>query len=414
MGNTLLNEAAIAKMALKEFKNALSFTKGTDRQYDKEFRARKIGDTINVDKPQRYEVTDGAVLSVQDVEQETVPVVLDKRKHVGFQFSTQEATLNVRKFEELILKPAVTRLANQVDYDGLNRFQGVFNSVGTPGTQPNSEDTAYALAADARQKLMEFSAPKDDLKHVCLNPASENAIVKGLKGLFNSQPRVTEQYESGEMGKALGFSWRMDQNVNTHTTGSFGDGLDLNETVSANGVSALDVDGGTTGAGNVTGYLKKGDVITFAGVNAVNPITKQDTGELMQFVVTEDVTIDNAGAGEINISPAIYISGPKQNVASAPEDGDAISLFGAADNTYGSKSSPANLAYHKNAFTLACADLKIPQGVHQAYMARDPESGLGMRYICFYDGVNDILAHRLDVLYGWKEMYPEWACRMHG
>lgn len=411
MSNVLLNESAIAKMALKEFKNQLVFAKGVDRQYDKEFKARKIGDTINVDKPNRFEVTDGAVLNVQDVQQESVAVQLDKRKHVAFQFSTQEATLNVRKFEELTLRPAVTRLANQVDFDGLGRYKFIHNSVGTPGTQPATEALAFGLASSARQKLMEFSCPKDDMKYVCLNPASESAMVSGLRGLFNSQPQIQKQYEMGEMGKALGFSWKGDQNVNVHTTGNVAGTPLIDTTVTANGTATLHLDGIT---GTIAKVYSEGDVIEIADVYAVNPITKQSTGSLMQFRVTADTGTSSSGEiAALPIAPAIYLTGPLQNVNRAPTDEDAVTLFGHA-TSYATKTSPSNLAYHKNAFTLACADLIIPKGVHQAYMARDPESGIGVRFVTFYDGVNDVLASRLDILYGWKEMYPEWACRIQG
>lgn len=416
MSQVLINASMIAKEALMEFKNQLTFTRGVNRQYDSEFAksGAKIGNTINIRKPQRYDVTDGAVLNVQDIENETIPLVLNKRKHVAFQFSTQELTLNVEKFNELYLRPAVTRLANQVDFDGLALFEHVYNSVGTPGTQPADQATALALALSAGQKMKEFSCPVDDLRYVCLNPASEAAMVKGLAGLYNSQKEVSKQYEKGVMGEALGFKWKMDQNVNVHTTGSFADGADVATTVTQNGTTQIAFDGGTAGSGNVAGYLKKGDVISFAGVYAVNPITKQSTGSLMQFVVTEDVTCDNAGAGTIKISPAIYLSGPKKNVSKAPEDGDTIYLFGKDDNSYAGKSTPANLAYHRDAFVLGCADLEMPQGVHAAARATDRESGLSIRFVSFYDGVNDIIASRLDILYGWQVLYPEWACRIHG
>jgi hypothetical protein len=43
-------------------------------------------------------------------------------------------------------------------------------------------------------------------------------------------------------------------------------------------------------------YLKKGDVFTIANVFAVNPQTRESTGSLQQFVVTEDVTAASASS----------------------------------------------------------------------------------------------------------------------
>lgn len=413
MSNALLNASAIAKEALREFKNQLTFTKGINRQYDSEFAksGAKIGNTINIRKPQRYEVTDGAVLNVQNIQNDSVALVLDKRKHVAFQFSTQELTLNVEKFNELYLKPAVTRLANQVDFDGLGLYKSVYNSVGTPGTQPATQAEALALALGAGQKLKEFSCPSDDMITACLNPASEAALVKGLAGLTESSKQIGKQYEKGKMFDALGMSWKMDQNVNVHTTGNVAGAPAIDTTISANGTATFHLDGLT---GEIAKVFSKGDVITVEDVYAVNPITKQSTGSLMQFVVTADTGTSTSGEiAELPISPAVYLSGPKQNVSAAPTDGKSVKLFGHA-TSYAAKSTPANLVYHKDAFVLGCADLEMPQGVHMASRASDPDSGLSIRFVSFYDGVNDVIASRLDILYGWKEMYPEWACRIHG
>lgn len=39
----------------------------------------------------------------------------------------------------------------------------------------------------------------------------------------------------------------------------------------------------------LSGALTKGDILTIQGVFAVNPITREETGHLMQFVVLDDV-----------------------------------------------------------------------------------------------------------------------------
>lgn len=417
MSNVLLNSSMIAKTALKELKNQLGFTKGVNRQYDSEFakKGAKIGNTINIRKPQMYSVTDGAIVDIQAIENDTVSLVLDKRKHVAFEASMQELTLNIEKLNELNIRPAITRLANQIDFDGLGMAKNnIYNFVGTPGAQPADQATALGVGFSLGQSLDEFCAPMDGQRSVCLNPASQSAMLKGLAGLFNAEQAISKQYMKGRMGEALGFTWKMDQNVNVHKSGSFADGADLDETVTTNGVSDLDFDGGTSGSGTVAGYLKKGDVIAFAGRYAVNPITKEQLAQLAKFVVTEDASCNNSGAGNVKFSPAIYISGPKQNVYSAPTDGDAIQLFGNAGTTYAAKTGPTNIAYHKDAFILGCADLEIPGGVHMAGRASDDQSGLSVRFISYYNGTNDKLIWRFDVLYGWLAAYPEWACRFQG
>lgn len=413
MSNTLLNISMITKESLRELKNQLGFTKGVNRQYDDKFAktGAKIGDTINIRKPVRFEVTDGAALDIQNIADQSTPLVLDKRKHVGFQFSMQELTLNIDEFSARYIKPAVTALANKVDFDGMGLYKKVWNSVGVPGTPPPDQATALAYALGAGQKLDENACPMDGMRSAVLGPASQAAMVKGLAGLYNQQEAVGKQYEKGRMFDALGFSWKMDQNVNTHTVGALGTVPAVKTTIAANGAATVAVDGASA---TVTGYFKEGDVITFDTVYAVNPVSKQTLGHLQQFVVTADADTDGSGEiASLSISPAIYASGPYQNVSAFPADGDAILTFGHASSAAGDV-SPTNLFYHRDAFVLGCADLELPGGVDMAARASDPESGLSIRIVRQYDINNDVMPCRLDILYGWKAVYPELACRFQG
>ena len=47
--------------------------------------------------------------------------------------------------------------------------------------------------------------------------------------------------------------------------------------------------------------------------------------------------------------------------------------------------------------------------VHQSSMKYDSQSGVGLRYIEWYDGDSDIWKSRFDVLYGIKTQRPEWS-----
>jgi hypothetical protein len=74
--------------------------------------------------------------------------------------------------------------------------------------------------------------------------------------------------------------------------------------------------------------------------------------------------------------------------------------------------SPQNIIMHKNAFTVAMADLELPEGVHFAGRASDKDIGLSLRVVRQYTINNDSIPTRLDVLYGWAPLYPELACRV--
>ena len=116
-------------------------------------------------------------------------------------------------------------------------------------------------------------------------------------------------------------------------------------------------------------------------------------------------TVVSATTTAITVSPAIYNSGALQNVDSLPADNAAITAVGSASTDYNH-----NLAYHKDAFAFATADLVKPDGVD--FCSRQVYDGISMRVIRDYDINNDKFPCRLDILYGYQTIRPELACRI--
>lgn len=403
MPNTILTPSMIAKEALMAFKNQLGFTRKANKQYSDEFakKGAKIGSTVTIRKPPRFTVNSGQALVNQDVVEESTSLSLDTQNQVAFKFSSSELTLSVDEFRKRYIDNAVIALANQVDLNGLQMaYQSTYNSVGTPGTTPS----ALLTYLQAQQKLNELSCPKGAKRSVHISPAASTSIVDALKGLFQSSEQIKEQYESGIMGRAAGADWYMSQNIYTHTVGPLG-GTPLVNGGSQVGASLV-TDGWTAAA---AARLKKGDIFTIAGVFSVNPVTKQSTGALQQFLVNADVSSDGSGNLTASISPSIVVSGSLQTVTGSPADNAAITVVGAANTP-----SPQNILMHEDAFVMGCADLELPSGVDFAAVASDPESGLSMRIVRAYDISADSFPCRLDILYGWKAVRPEWACRIQG
>lgn len=401
MANTLLTISQITNEALMILENNLTFTKGVTREYDDQFavEGRKIGDTLSIRKPARYAGRSGTALSVEDHTETSVSLHLDTQFGVDVNFTSKELTLSIDEFNDRILKPAVATIANKIDRDGLALYKHVPNSVGTPATIPSDFETYLNSAAI----LDDNGAPRDGNRSLVVGPWGQAKIVNSLKGLFQSSTEIKNQYEQGNMGLAAGFKWSMDQNVNTHTVGALG-GTPLMNGATSSGATELVTDGWTAAAAN---RLKQGDIITVANVYAVNPQSRQSTGQLRQFVVTADVASDGSGNATIPVYPAITSSGAFQTVNALPQDGAAITVVGAA-----SASTPQFMAYHKSAFVLGCADLLLPKGVDMAARASSKKLGVSIRLVRQYDINNDKFPCRLDVLYGWKAVYPELACRI--
>lgn len=403
MANTLITADMIAKEALMHFKNQLGFTSGANRQYDSQFakKGAKVGNSIQIRQPQVFEAKDGKVAVIQNVTNKTLSLTLSNRKHVAFNFDSEELTLDIEQFSENYIKPAAIALANIVDSTGLElASESVYNAVGTPGTVPSDID----VYLEASQKLDEMACPVDDKRSALLSPRAQRGIVKGLSGLLSMGEVGEEQYRKGRMGYALGMDFAMAQNIDTHVVGAY-TGTPLVDGASQSG-STLNIKG--FGA-SITGCLKKGDIFTIAGVYALNPLTHKSTGSLKQFVVTADANSDGTGDMACSISPAINATAtdPYRNVDALPADSAAITILGAA-----STSTPSNLVYHKDAFILGCADLELPRGVDMASRAVDKESGLSVRFVRQYDAGTDEWTSRLDIIFGWLVAHPEWAVRV--
>jgi len=195
----------------------------------------------------------------------------------------------------------------------------------------------------------------------------------------------------------------MSQSIVQHTTGVTPTAPIVATTVTAQGATSLAI---SFTSGSPT--FKIGDVFTIANVFAVNPQTRQTTGSLQQFVVTADVTVSSATTATLSISPAIYTStNALATVNSFPASSAALTFLGGSATAY-----PQNLIYHKDAITLATADLLLPQGVDMA--SRQVHNGISLRIVRQYDINNDRMPCRVDVLYGFNAIRPVTAVRLWG
>ena len=410
MSNNLLTISKITNEALMVLENELTFTGQVDRNYDDQFAVvgAKIGQTVNVRRPGRFIGAVGPQLVVEDFNETSVPVTLSTQFQVSTQFTTQDLALSLDMFSDRILKPAIATVANKMDRDGLLVAKNnTANIVGTAGTAPTGLITYLTAAA----YLDSEGAPRDGRRSVTIEPFTSSTIVDSLKGLFVPTSQISSQYTKGLMGRdSGGMNWYMDQNVVSQTFGSYSTAtLSCNVTTATGFLSTgwAYSSNITIGATSAAATLNQGDTFTIAGVFAVNPQNRQSYGKLRNFVVQSTTAIGSGGTATVTVVPAVITAGQFQNVSVTTTGSQAVTPF---NNT--GVTSPQNILMHRNAFTLACADLELPEGVHFAGRASDKELGLSIRVVRQYTINNDSIPTRLDVLYGWAPLYPELACRI--
>jgi len=410
MANNLLTISKITNEALMVLENELTFTGQVDRNYDDQFAVvgAKIGQTVNVRRPGRFIGAVGPQLVVEDFNETSVPVTLSTQFQVSTQFTTQDLALSLDMFSDRILKPAIATVANKMDRDGLLVAKNnTANIVGTAGTAPTGLITYLTAAA----YLDSEGAPRDGRRSCTIEPFTSSTIVDSLKGLFVPTEAISSQYTKGLMGRdSGGMNWYMDQNVVSQTFGSY-----ASATLSCNVTTATGFlttgwaysSNITIGSASAASTLNQGDTFTIAGVFAVNPQNRQSYGKLRNFVVQSTTAIGSGGTATVTVVPAVITGGQFQNVSVTSSGSQTVTPF---NNT--GVTSPQNILMHRNAFTLACADLELPEGVHFAGRASDKELGLSIRVVRQYTINNDSIPTRLDVLYGWAPLYPELACRI--
>lgn len=398
----LLTTLAITRLAVRLFKNSNAFIQNIDTQYDDQFAVEgaKIGDTLRIRLPNDYTVADGPALSAQDTNEQATTLTVGFQRHVDVQFTAAQLTLSMQDFSERVAAPMMNNLAGNVAKTVMGGVEGgVSNFVANFDGAGAIISPTVQTFLDADALLTTRSAQEMD-RNVVTAPATMARAVGTMQGLFNPQTEISRQYRKAQVYQALNFRWFRDQTVLVHQTGSF----------TAGTVNGANQTGLTLVVNAITGTLNKGDIITIAGVNSVNRVTKSDDGTLQQFVVTANVI---SGATSVPIYPAIVApasTGPAagadvqyQTVALAPANGAALALVNTAGERY-----RKNVAYVPQLVTMATADLKLPSG--NGNSARAVADGISMRVIRdFYNVQTDSFVDRLDVLFGYTFVRPEWG-----
>jgi len=359
----------------------------------------KIGSQLKIRLPNDYTVRTGAAASIQDTTEVSTTLTVATQQGVDVSFSTVDRTLSLDDYSERVLAPCINNLAGAIAANIMSGVEGgICNLTSNTDSNGNIISPILTTFLNGGAILDNNSAPTGRRK-IVNSPFTQARTVGTLTGLLNPITDISRQYTTGTMAQAIGFEWMMDQTVLNHTTGTF----------TAGTVNGANQTGLTLTVNAITGTLALGDIITIANVNAVNRITKTTTGGLRQFVLTAAAA---ANATSLSIYPAItppsnfVAGGPQvqyQTVDSSPVNGAAISLATPASGLY-----RKNFAYVPEAITMATADLVLPQqGIVEG--ARESFDNISMRMITGYEIGTDQLITRLDVLYGYLYVRPEWA-----
>ncbi|HED4877386.1 TPA: hypothetical protein R4K21_003205 [Stenotrophomonas maltophilia] len=386
MANQFLNTQLITREILSVLRQKLTFLRKINMEYKGEFAVTgaKIGDTVNIRVPTHAKIRSGRIMDASNMVDKTVPLTISDQTGVDLVWNSSDMALKIDDFSARYLDQPIADLASRIEQTVLQRaLPFAANFV------PNADGKLdFVEALRANKVLTDNLAPTR--RFMVTNTSGTVQVVDQLKGFFNAQDRLAEQYEDGLMARAAGFDWFETTNMPAQAYGTSAiPGAYLINGANQTG-SSIAVDGGT-------GTLVAGQHVTFAGVFAVNPATKVSTGVLQTFVITANYA---GGNGNIQVAPAIVTSGPEQNVTASPADNAVIVVLGATAQT------GVNLGFARDFLTFATVDLPLPENKEASRMQFD---GLSLRMIRDYDTVNDQFLNRVDILWGSAVLRPEFG-----
>jgi len=338
MPNTFETPGVLLNELLMHFENELAMATLINKDFGNEFGA--IGDTAKIRRAVRLELLEGNSNFVltnadyQDIIEGIKEITLDQELKIKpFQIPVLERTLDVTEDRvQMFIRNAITPMAERVETAVGSLYKKVWNTHNKPGT-PITNRNQIGLA---RSKMTQLGVPGQ--WHCAHDPDTADGLADLIIGLYDDQ-NVTPALRDCTIGKIAKVMNYESVHIPHHTVGDHGGTPLVNGAAqNVNYVAVKDTneqtlvtDGWTASEG---GLLKEGDVFTIAGVNSVNPVTKQSTGKLQEFVVKADVGSDGGGNATVTISPAIVIDGAFQNVSAAPGDNAVITVTGDAGVTY--------------------------------------------------------------------------------
>lgn len=386
-------------------------------EYEEDFsKAWAPGDTIRVKKPQRWTIRNGLGYSPQGVNRQVVTVTCNQIFGIDFEWDGFERAVKMERSRKELsrdyLEPAMSQIAQEWDSRGANfAMLNANNIVGTVGTDPTDFDSTSAAA---RQRLVELGGASDDGDRcIYVPPNIMRALKKSSLSFFNPVTDLIKQWRTGIVGSGDGFEWYESMSLYSYTTGQWATpaGLTLNA-APASGATSITIAGTTNGD-----QFNQGDVLTMAGANQVNPMTRRKTTSVVKpFVITAPITATGSTT-TVSISPALNGPGSQyQNVDALPASGAVVTMFpGTTFSASTTKAGVNSLAFTKHGFAWVSVPMEMPEAAEVSWQKRDPETGATIAFLRMMDPVQRKMINRFDCLGGFGALYAdECAVRLLG
>jgi hypothetical protein len=294
--------------------------------------------------------------------------VLEKHSDATIKVTSTDMTLEIQDFSEQVLEPTILNIAETIDAYCLTKFADLPNVFGpaSGGVGSSTLPDSIADMASIRKAMNDLKIPMANRIQI-VSTEAEQALLGVDSFVEVDKAGSSMALREAAIGRLLGITTYMDQNVNTatHTTGVTGEAMTVNGALAKGATSMI-----VASAGNSATYLLN-DILIIAGYGNV--------------VVAANATMSAGGAGTITFKEPLRAAVDTATVVTPYATGDTWESHGAA--------------FHPDAFAFASVPLALPRGANGATLSN---RGLSIRVVYDYDIdlKSDILS--LDVLVGCK------------
>ncbi len=371
MANSFLTLKTIARQALPRLIDNLVFPNLVYRDFSEEMH--DVGDTVLVRRPTTFtaeEFNAESGVNYQDMNDSAVEVTLDHLATVDACASAIETATCIDDLNRAFVEPAAAALAEKINRDGLKLYADIPYITGSAGVTPGS----LADLAEVRRMLNVNRAPMSD--RVAVWDIEADAKLAQLPSLVNAEKSgSTAALREGLFGRVYGVDHYMSQGVVKHETG-----LTRAKNLKVNGAAAAGSETVNLAGSEMVGHLSRGDLLKI-------------DGRVYTVLIDSASAVENAIAG-VKVYPAM----------AETKDQTAVELIG---------NHTANLAFHPMAFAYVTRPLANPDG--QGVMSYVTSyNGISLRVTKGYDQRYKRTTYSMDVLYGFKTVYPQLAVRALG
>lgn len=210
MANTFLTQERIASMTLGLLHRQIVLPRLVTRMGVAEFRGVK-NDTVNVRVPARLTAREyawrnsrGSDITLDDIEELSVPVSLDTHPYSAVRITDEELTLNIEDFGSQVLQPQVLAVAEKLE--SILATEMARANYASTIVLDNADNAAWNAIIEARRLLNVENVPDDGRRVIVLGSNVEKEFLTTDLFVKANESGGTSVLDNAILGRKAGFT----------------------------------------------------------------------------------------------------------------------------------------------------------------------------------------------------------------